>query len=98
MCYPGSMSNTLNGAVSVGTSVTEIIPQRPGVTERRVKLYANYAAGGNVVNLGGETVTASDGVVFEGVTVMDFELKPGESIHGIASGGSLEVRYIEHAT
>lgn len=92
------MSNTLNDAVTVGTSVVEIVPARSGVTERRVKLYANYAAGGNVVNLGGSTVTASDGVVLEGVTIMEFELKPGESIHGIASGGSLEVRYIEHST
>lgn len=95
------MSNVTNGAVSVGTTPVVLIPAANRGTvalPRRVKLYANYAAGGNVVNIGGDAVTASDGFVLEGTATEDFELMPGEELWAVASGGTLEVRFIELGT
>jgi len=82
-----------NSSVSVGTAITEVAG--PSIATKLVYLQDGDFDGDTVVYVGGDSVSASDGVKLSKTNTTVFQMDADDALFAIGSGATAAVRVVQ---
>jgi hypothetical protein len=82
-----------NSSVSVGTAITEVAG--PSIATKLVYLQDGDFDGDTVVYVGGDSVSASDGVKLSKTNTTVFQMDADDTMFAVGSGATAAVRVVQ---
>jgi len=82
-----------NSSVSVGTTITQVAG--PSIATKLVYLQDGDFDGDTVVYVGGDSVSASDGIKLSKTNTTVFQMDADDALYAIGSGATAAVRVVQ---